>query len=368
MKQVFEEKRHCCGCGACANICPVKAIDMQGDEEGFLYPKIDEDACVDCGKCVEICPFFAENNYKNTTLPLYYVAKHISEEVLMHSASGGAFTALSDAVLAEKGVVYGADFDEHFKVVHRRAVNSEERDRLRTSKYVQSDITYIYASVEEDLRQNKMVLFTGTPCQNAGLKGYVQSKNLEENLYLCDLLCHSVPSPLIWSEFLKILTKTYGAIAAINFRSKNMPWSRPNCKKAFYLKTVLGSHHADNRFLRLFLEEQTIARPSCEACLFTDEKRTGDITIGDYWGIEKYDAARYDALGVSLILTNTAKGEQLLQGLAGELRYERRDSKEALAEQQRLRTAIKFPPQREQFWLLYQKHGLEYLLEKTESK
>lgn len=365
MKQVFQEKNQCYGCALCTNLCPVKAIEMTADDEGFLYPHIDENQCIDCGICVKNCPYTVETHYKNKEQPEYYVAKHSSKEVLLRSASGGAFTALSDVILEMGGVVYGADFDEDFTVRHQRADTVVKRDRLRTSKYVQSDITHIYESMQKDLEEGRTVLFTGTPCQNAGIKAYFESKNLAKNLHLCDLFCHSVPSPLIWKEFLNILTKKYGAVAAINFRSKNLPWSRPNCRQAFYFTTDSdGREHADNRFLRLFMEEGTIARPSCEVCQFTDTQRTGDITIGDYWGIEKYDTAWHDPLGVSLILASTPKGKELLDKCGGQLLYEQRPKEEALTEQPRLRRPGKFPPQRDEFWQDYKRHGLEYLLEK----
>jgi len=363
MKQVFERKEYCYGCGACAKICPVQAIKMKADEEGFLYPQIDEKQCIDCGKCSESCPFVVRNHYKNTKQPTYYAAKHRSEDVLVHSASGGAFTALSDVVLAEEGIVYGADFDQDFSVCHRRAQNAAERNRLRTSKYVQSDITDSYRQIEHDLLQGKSVLFSGTPCQNAGIKAYILSKNLGKNLYLCDLFCHSIPSPRIWQDFLQFLIQKHGAITAINFRSKNLPWSRPNCRNAFYFQTVADQkERVDNRFLRLFLEEGVIARPCCEHCQFTDTKRVGDITVGDYWGIEKYDANWYDPLGVSLLLVSSEKGERLLEKSAEQMFYEQRAKQEALAEQPRLREPIKFSPKREKFWQDYQQCGLEHIL------
>lgn len=365
MERVYLKKENCCGCSACYNICPTQAISMKPDEEGFLYPVIDQSLCVDCNSCVNVCPLICEGNYKEKTIPEFLVAKHKSEEVLMSSTSGGAFTAISDAILRENGVVYGADYDDKFHVLHRRAENQDQRNQMRISKYVQSNMGDIFQQIKKDLSNNKKVLFTGTPCQNAGLKSYIGNSPLIENLYLCDLICHSIPSPLIWEDYKKLLEKEYGGkLTSVQFRSKVRGWSRKGSNRTFIFTTSNSQDiHNDERFYKLFFGEKTIMRPSCEHCKFTDIHRVSDITIADYWGIEKYAPEWMDKKGVSLILINNKKGLKLLEKCSEELKYEKRPKEESLAEQQRLSEPVKFPESRKKFWDDYRKYGFDHIIE-----
>lgn len=375
MKTVYEDKKHCCGCGACRSVCSAGAVAMRPDEEGFLYPVIDESKCVNCRRCVQLCPFQRDGHLKQQAEPEFFAAKHTSEEVLRKSSSGGAFTALSDLILQRGGAVYGADFDEAFRVRHARAENGPQRDRMRISKYAQSDLTGVCELIAEDLRSGKQVLFTGTPCQNAGVKSYIgslreNSGRVPENLYLCDLICHSVPSPLIWSEFISLLETEYGGpIEEIQFRTKELPWSRTNSKSTFTFRLKgSGETHIDNRFYGLFFRRMTMMRPSCEACPFCDVHRVGDVTIADYWGIETHAPDWYDPLGVSLILTGTEKGRGLVHRCAerGTLVCVKRPKEEELAEQPRLKGPVTYPKDREEFWNRFRAEGLAAVLKETE--
>jgi coenzyme F420-reducing hydrogenase beta subunit len=365
MERIYLMKKDCSGCSACCNICPTQAIYMKRDEEGFLYPVIDQVLCIDCHRCVNICPIIRDGNYKEKTIPEFLVAKHKSEEVLMNSTSGGIFTAISDAILRQGGVVYGADYDHEFHVQHNRAENCEQRNKMRISKYVQSNMGDIYKQIKKDLMDKRKVLFTGTPCQNAGLRGYMGNSPLTKNLYLCDLICHSIPSPLIWEDYKKVLEKEYGGkLTSIQFRSKVIDWSRENSNKTFMFSTSHSQEiHSDDRFYQLFFGEKTIMRPSCEQCRFTDIHRVADITIADYWGIEKYAPEWMDKKGVSLILINNIKGAALFEKCSEELKYEKRPKEESLAEQQRLGEPIRFPESRQKFWDDYRKYGFEYIIE-----
>lgn len=365
MEKVYLNKKNCSGCSACYNACPTKAINMKPDEEGFLYPTIDQSLCIDCHKCVNICPLICRGSYKEKTVPEFLVAKHKSEEVLMKSTSGGAFTALSDAILREGGVVYGVDYDDEFHVLHKRAETFEDRNRMRISKYVQSNIGNIFKQIKKDLINKRKVLFTGTPCQAAGLRGYIGKSPLTENLYVCDLICHSIPSPLVWEDYKRLLEKEYGGkLTSIQFRSKIIDWSRENSNKTFLFTTSNSQEiHNDERFYKLFFGEKTIMRPSCEQCQFTDIHRASDITIADYWGIEKYAPEWMDTKGVSVILINNPKGAELIEKCSKELKYEHRPKEESLAEQQRLSEPVQFPEDRSKFWDDYRKHGFEYIIE-----
>lgn len=371
MKSVYLEKSDCCGCSACYNICPCNAIRMKSDDEGFLYPFINQDLCIDCGKCRFVCPFIIPNQLKAKKEPTFFYAKHKSDDVLYNSTSGGAFTAISDVILKNSGVVYGADFNESFDVVHTRAENAQQRDRLRISKYAQSNLTNIFEQVKIDLQNNKKVLFTGTPCQNAGLKGYLGNSSLTKNLYLCDLICHSIPSPLVWKDYIKYLEKTHHSkLYQVKFRTKLQGWSLEASTKGlmYVLDNDKEHYHLDNIFYNLFFGELTIIRPSCEKCPFTDIYRVGDITIADYWGIEKYAPELMDSKGVSVIFVNNEKGANIFEQLKDNIHWQQRDKIESITEQERLSKPIKLPGNREQFWKEYRSHSFEYIVEKLNRK
>jgi len=364
MKSVFQERENCNGCTACEDVCPVSAIEMNRDKEGFLYPAIDEKTCVDCGLCAAICPVRHKGHYKLLDEPRFFAAKHKNEDVLRKSASGGAFTALSDVVLDGGGVIYGADFDESFHVLHKRAEIPEQRNRMRFSKYVQSDLNGVYKQIESDLKKGIPVLFTGTPCQTAGMRARFRNPEKSKGLVLCDLICHSIPSPKIWEDYTRLLeAESNGTIAEIRFRSKRHAWSRENSNKGFSYR-VKGSDDfkEDDRFYNLFLKKNYIVRPSCYACKFTDKMRTGDITIADYFGIEKFAPALYDPLGVSLIMVSSQKGRDLLNKAARYMHIEERPASEALSQQNRLSLPGEKPPARETFWARYYGHGLAEVL------
>lgn len=365
MKSVYQHKVDCCGCSACCSVCGKQAITMKPDEEGFLYPEIDQTRCVDCGRCKQICPLIHEGNYKNTDTPCFYAVRHKLPEVLLQSTSGGAFTAISDAVLRQGGVVYGADYDEKFRVLHRRAQTPGQRDRMRISKYVQSDMKNTYCQVRHDLKTGRTVLFTGTPCQAAGLRGFLDG-NIPDKLYICDLICHSIPSPMIWEDYKRLLEKESGAkLNGVQFRSKKYGWSRKNSNKGFLFTTDKSSEvQEDDRFYQLFFKVGAITRPSCSQCRFTDIHRAADLTIADYWGIEKYSSEWFNPLGVSLILINSFKGRELFMQCRQDLLEEERPKEEALNEQKRLQQPSKFPENRKAFWEDYKTFGLRYVLEK----
>ncbi|MHC1745696.1 MAG: Coenzyme F420 hydrogenase/dehydrogenase, beta subunit C-terminal domain [Negativicutes bacterium] len=368
MKSVYLTKEDCCGCSACYNVCAKQAITMKADEEGFLYPEIDQIRCIDCGRCIQICPLIHDGNYKNDHTPRFYVARHKSQEVLRQSTSGGAFTAISDDILRQNGVVYGVDYDAGFHVLHQRAETAEQRDRMRISKYVQSDIGDIYAQIKDDLRNGRMVLFTGTPCQAAGLRGFMNNSPLMDRLYICDLICHSIPSPLIWEEYKLLLEREKGGkLVSVQFRSKKDGWSRGNSNKGFLFSTDKSpAIHEDDRFYQLFFKVGTITRPSCSQCRFTDIHRVSDLTIADYFGIEKYSPEWFDPLGVSLILVNSQKGASLFDQCRQDLHAEERPKEEALNEQKRLSKSSQSPGKRSIFWEEFRRFGFEYVIGKLE--
>ncbi|MBO5187186.1 MAG: Coenzyme F420 hydrogenase/dehydrogenase, beta subunit C-terminal domain [Prevotella sp.] len=215
----------CCGCTACADICAHEAITMEPDALGFLYPRVDETKCVDCGLCEKVCAFNDQYD-KSLALPIpdAYAARHRDVNEIMKSRSGAVFVAISDYVLENGGVVYGAGYKDHFRVVHKRAATKEERDEFRGSKYVQSDLTGVFSRVRQDLKNGLTVLFSGTPCQTAALNSYV-GKKLRENLLLIDIVCHGVPGPFVWRDYIEYIEKKQGArVSVVNFRDKKYGW------------------------------------------------------------------------------------------------------------------------------------------------
>lgn len=349
MESVFDGRADCCGCAMCASQCKFGAISMQADREGFLYPQIDKTKCADCGMCRKACPLQSRGYFKESSVPLFFSATHISRDVLMHSTSGGAFTAISDVFLSQGGAVCGADFDDNLRVIHRITDSTEGRDRMRISKYVQSDMSGIYAKIKETL-EKRPVLFTGTPCQCAAVRSFFGGE--PQNLFICDVICHSVPSPLVWEEYKKILGEEHGGkVTSAIFRSKKYDWNRQNSNKGFLFTTDSDNElHEDSRYYNLFVYKKMISRPSCEKCPFTDIHRASDMTIADCWGLEKYHKELYNKLGVSLIMVNTQKGRKMLDKISESMNISQREQDEITAEQQRLSEPIEFPAEREAFW------------------
>lgn len=357
----YDKKENCAGCSACMNICPLDAISMQADKEGFLYPVTDEEICNDCGLCQKICPF--HNDYRisgNFQQPLVYAAKHRSDEVRMNSSSGGMFTAISDYILGNEGVIYGAAFDKDFKVCHQKAVNEGERNKFRGSKYVQSDLKGIFTEIKNELRQGKMVLFTGTPCQNAGLHAYL--KKSYENLYLCDIVCHGTPSPLIFKDYIKYCErKNKSKIKAYYCRYKGNGW-HSHTEKAIYVNGKEDYTSTLSQSYKNLFYSHTILRPSCHNCKFKNFQRPSDITIADFWGIERSMPEIDDNIGVSLVLINSSKGTKLFDKAKNQIHY--RESNMTDCMQMNLREPYKPSLFREQFWQDYHANGIEYILKK----
>lgn len=218
----IKDKADCCGCTACASICSKGAISMQPDALGFMYPQIDQTKCIDCGLCDKVCAF--NDNYDrslNLPSPFCYGARHKNKKELEDSRSGAAFIAISDYILRQGGVVYGAGYTNHFRVIHKRATNQKERNEFKGSKYVQSDLNGVFKEIKKDLKEGLLVLFSGTPCQTAGLNAYI-GKRLRNNLFLIDIICHGVPSPYVWRDYISYLEKKHGSsICWVSFRDKN---------------------------------------------------------------------------------------------------------------------------------------------------
>lgn len=299
----------CSGCLACFSSCPFGAIEIIQNKEGFYEPKINLEKCKNCGKCKRICPKESNIDLKNDVEKFCFAA-YSKEGEYKKSSSGGIFALLANYILEENGFVFGASFDESFKKVEHIFVdNKKDLYKLRFSKYLQSNIKNSFKKAKEKLEENKKVLFCGTPCQIAGLKAYLEKEY--SNLYLVDLLCHGVPSSLVWEKYLKEVSKGRKIISA-NFRDKEYS-SIPRLLIEFKDNSKISKIYKESLYYRAFMENMTL-NDSCYDCKYRTLKRTGDVTLGDFWGIEKI-APKYanNNNGVSLVIANSKKGKELFQ-------------------------------------------------------
>lgn len=354
-------RKDCCGCSACADACPVNAIEMRNDEEGFLYPCINKDLCIHCGKCDRVCGFIpVEKRAEPYELPKAYGVKHLDDSVRVSSRSGAAFIAFSDIILKQGGVVYGAAMQKDFSVRHIRATDFQHRDMMKKAKYVQSNTVQVYPQVEHDLKSGKEVLFSGTPCQVAGLRAYLQEMKTEDSkLYCCDLVCHGVPSPAIWNDYINYIQNKYKKkIVEANFRDKEFGWDS-HCE-SFVLentpKKVVSRDYTD-----LFYDH-IMFRPSCYNCQFANVYRPGDLTLADFWGIEKNNASFNDNQGVSLVLVNTERGMKLFEQSKQDFEWFECEIENCI--QPTLVKPSNMSPRREEFWTDYEKMDFGSFLKK----
>lgn len=301
----------CTGCGACVQRCPKRCISWTQREFGFRYPQIDKDACVNCGLCEKVCP-----TDKALEVPVeqkVYAAVHKDTEVLAKSTSGGAFTAIADAIFAQGGIVYGAAMLDDMQVKHIRTTGKDDFEGLRSSKYLQSDTGTTYQMVEQDLKQGKFVLYSGTPCQIDGLKNFLGKDY--ETLYTVDIVCHGVGSQAYFDKYMDFARERYGKIKALRFRSKEYAgWScggvvvvvdSSDCLKKIPYPDF------DNYYYSYFLSGD-IYRKSCYSCKYANTNRVGDFTLGDYWGVEALNLPLQTENGCSLLLVNNQHAMQLL--------------------------------------------------------
>lgn len=306
------EKNICTGCNACANICPKKCISMKADAEGFRYPEVNSNICIDCGLCEKACPVKHEPVLHNHIATKAYAAYHLNENIRMKSSSGGMFSQIAEWVIRQNGVVFGAAFADDFKSVHHVCVDSlSELEKLRGSKYVQSDTEDTYLQAKKYLDSGRLVLYTGTPCQIGGLYSFLQKDY--DNLYTQDLICHGVPSPMVWGKYVGEREKAAASkTQRMNFRYKKYSWNSYAVLFEFSNNTAYEKHHQDDAFMRVFLSNACL-RPSCHTCSFKTIARQSDMTLADFWGIQNVLPEMDDDKGTSLLLVHSAKGEQLFE-------------------------------------------------------
>lgn len=299
----IKDKSQCCGCGACAQRCPVSCITMQEDEDGFKYPQLDVDACVDCHACEQVCPFL--NRQEVVQEPMVcYAAANLEESERMNSSSGGLFLMLARNIIEQGGVVFGARFDDSWNVVHDAAETIEALAPFCTSKYVQSAIGDSYKRVKDYLQQGRLVMFTGTPCQINGLRLFLGAP--QERLITVEIACHGVPSPGVWRSYLTSRSRGK-AIQRVNFRDKSTGWRG--------YSVLIGDrkrHHDDDDYMISYLDNYNL-RQSCFNCPSKDGRSGADIMLADLWGCDKLLSRRDDNKGMSAVIVRSAKGRSLVE-------------------------------------------------------
>lgn len=383
----IDDKKDCCGCEACAQCCPKRCISMSEDGEGFLYPRADHSLCIDCGLCEKVCPVLYQDTLREPQA--VYAAKNPDDEVRRASSSGGIFTLLAESVLAENGVVFGARFDKDWNVVHDYTEAKGGLDAFRGSKYVQSRTGETFKQAERFLKAGRKVLFSGTPCQIMGLKRYLRREY--DNLLTVDFVCHGVPSPLVWRKYVEetlvrqdekiqfrptlnhLFSDEMPLIEGISFRDKCLGWKKFSFALTLSKVTTAGEKNTvslssifyDNAYMQAFLANLTL-RPSCYACPAKCGRSGSDVTLGDFWGIEKIAPELDDDRGCSLLIINNP-------GVKGKLQKEgcllaEYPISEVIPYNPSVAYSVDMPNHRNFFWYMFDKAGFHKALMLTTNK
>ena len=346
------DKSKCCGCCACVDICVHKAITLKEDIEGFWYPVVDKDKCTDCGLCEKACPelnitTLKKNDYLQPAKTI--AAIHKNMRVRWDSTSGGAFTALADAMYRQGGYVCGAIYNEDFSVRNYISNNKEDLVKIRSSKYLQSKAEGIYAEIRQLLRKGEKVLACGTPCQMAALRSFLRKDY--ENLIIVDFICRGVNSPKVYRKYLDSLERKYGSkVVYVKAKNKELGWRNLTRKVVFENGEAYYGVKMEDDFRRGY-HTNVFCRPSCYTCQYKGFPRIADITIADYWGIEKVDKNLDNNIGTSMILLNSKKGEEFFELVKNDLEYTETAFESILAGNGALATPLSAPKiNREEFF------------------
>ena len=365
---LFNKKEDCCACGACFNICPKNAIEMVTDEYGFKYPKINDKKCINCNACKRVCAYqYVEE--KNRPIAVFVSARKDSEKI-MKSASGGIFATLAEKVLNEKGIVFGSALVEENNVLEIKHIyidRLKDLSKLVGSKYVQSDINIAYKKAKMFLTEGRKVLFSGTPCQVAGLKSFLGKSY--DNLLTMDIICHGVPNADFFRDYLKVLEKNFkGKVIDFKFRDKKYGWGLNSCLKYKKDNSILYKYFLvdESTYYHMFLNAECY-RENCYRCKYTNKNRTGDITIGDYWGIEnehlellKENGGKLDKYkGISAVIVNTENGKFWFNKCRNELYMYPSTFEQVAKANTQLRQPSSYGKFRDKIMQIYKENGYE---------
>ena len=355
------DKKDCCGCTACLSACPRQCILMERDEEGFLYPVIDKEKCINCGLCEKVCPM-SHPTYENETQAVY--ATYVKDvQQRMRSTSGGLFYVVARWIIEQGGIVYGAAFDDDFKLKHMGVDTLDELQKLRGSKYLQSDLGDIFCKIKEELKKNRWVYFVGVGCQVAGLYSFLRKKY--DTLVTSDLVCHGVPSQLMFDWHLNYLReKENGEITSYHFRDYK-GWG--GCEIYTYVSSSRGKGgirrlygYSLSPYLYSFMWGYTY-RYSCYDCKFAKIPRQGDITLADYWGVADYFSDLDYTKGVSLVLINNERGTKIWDAIKHQLEYRPSSVSDAAKENGNLIHGTPMPEIRKSCYALVREKGYQWV-------
>lgn len=343
---LYKEKGKCCGCAACVNICPRNCISMKVDSEGFEYPQVDKTNCINCNLCEKTCPML--HSGMNKSVQLAYAAISKREEIRLKSSSGGLFYVLAEYVISQGGVVFGASLVENSKRVNHIAIECiEDLRKLQKSKYVQSEIGTTYMEAKRILDTGRLVLFSGTPCQIKGLSFYL-NKNYD-NLISVDIICHGVPSPGLWEKYISSMEKSgHINVSKVIFRYKISDWKELGVHKIDSETCFTCKLKHTDPFIQMFLKNYSL-RPSCYACNVKKNK-VSDITLGDFWGVEKICPEINDGKGVSLVLVRSSRGKELINEVHNRLLLKQVSYEAAIKYNSAEYSSVKIPTKRADFF------------------
>ncbi len=368
MRIEITDKKDCCGCAACSNICSQQCVDMKQDSEGFSYPVIDTDKCTGCEACIRVCPIKDADKNQNLTAQIdtdAYACINQDEDMRMKSSSGGMFALFAQKILSAKGTVYGAAFTSDASVSHVRIEKERDLWKILGSKYVQSNTASIYRQVKKDLDTGAKVLFSGTPCQCAGLKKYLAKDY--KNLYLIDFICHGVPSPAVWEEYVRALELRSGfrrdSQNVPSFRDKTKGWIHFMIKIPFQNAAPYHQKFGQDLYMRTFLKNISL-RPSCYKCRCKPSTNISDITLGDFWGIKKCLPEMFDDKGTSAILIHSPKGKALFQKVADRTKARQVTYGLIAKHNASLYRSVQMPPMRKFFFGRFRKDNILDLMRK----
>lgn len=359
------KEEFCCGCNACVEKCPVRCIEMQKDDNGFIFPRLTEpEKCINCGLCSKVCPF--EDTDSNNTAEFYAVAGYTNDaEILSKSSSGGIFTELAKLFFDDGGAVFGASLDSEHKLSHICVDSVNDLHKIQGSKYIQSSTNGVFSKCKQELENGRKVLFSGTPCQISGLRKFLGKEY--ENLYTADVICHGVPSEKMFEAYVDYLEKKHNAkLVDICFRDKKKNGWSITLK---YTMEYKNGRKKDYRLISPMSEYFTgflggyISRESCYVCPFSSLDRPSDITMGDFWGYQKTRPELANDKGLSLLLVNTEKGKALLERLKEQGLFFSTVSEDSVSksENKNLYKPTHRPPERTEIYSELEKHGFEYI-------
>lgn len=347
--KILELNNQCSGCYACKNICPRNAVDLVPDRHGFVTPVVDNNKCIMCRGCENVCPVI--NKPKSTidyTRTKIYAAWSKNEKTRFASTSGGVFTEIAEYVLSHNGVVCGAVYDrnEGFAVKHVLVSTIEELSEIRRSKYAQSDLGLIFRDIQRELKDNKLVLFCGTPCECSGLKRFLKKEY--NNLIVCDFICRGANSPKAFKKYLESISRKYNSrIKEFNFRDKTSGWEHSSTRIVFENGRVYLRDRYTDYYMRGYLDESLYMRPSCQDCNFKNHSEFSDITMGDFWGYNGKHANK--KAGVSVVLIHSTIGERVFADIKPKLYCEERIYEDAFGENPSLEKSVHRNSRADQF-------------------